>query len=81
LLPEWTRMCSVNVFCVENAFLQILHSYGRSPVWILTCPCKWCTLLKDLEHKSHLYGFNSEWTNKWFWRLTFWIKLFHKWNI
>ena len=48
----------------ENSFVQKVHLYGFSPVWVRTWTFRCDRWLKILPHISHLYGNSPETTQK-----------------
>lgn len=60
LPPVCVLKCRFRVSLAENRFLQIPHSYGRSPVCDLRCLVSAPDDGNPLEHKSHLKGFSCK---------------------
>ena len=70
------NLCLAKGLLSLKIFLQISHSYGFSPVWILLWLSKWCLWLKVFLKMSHSYGFSPVWILLWLARVVLRLKVF-----
>ena len=62
---KWKILCRFRLFSCLNLFLQMLHSWGLSPVWTLSCLLRLPSVVKCLWHNRHSNGLSPVWVLMW----------------
>lgn len=57
LSSEWMSMCVFKLPCWVNRLLQMLHTWGFSPVWVNRCRSRLEGNANPRSHSVHLCGF------------------------